>query len=141
MDDKIKSEIQKVYYEESECLPCKTTVDKTGQQNVILNKTIRELHQDFIHNGSRKVSLNAFRQLRPSNCLAIDKQKFAYCLCEYCINVEFNAKCLNDIARLNKEVTGTFEALTKYKARDYTVCPYDNKTFPNVLAENVKTVA
>ena len=67
MDEKLKEKITSYYYNNSDNLPCKSTVINQ-QQKCVLNRTVKDLHKIYLAESGHKVSLNAFRKLRPLNC-------------------------------------------------------------------------
>ena len=118
-----KEDIQKFYMDASEELPCKKTILKGEIRKSVLNKTISELHADFQSKTNKKISLSTFQKLRPKQCLTVNMNKFSYCLCEYCINVEFNLRSLRNIATFKG---CKLQINTKYQVADNSICPREH---------------
>ena len=53
-----KEEIAKFYIDNSEELPCKSSVNSNDIQKGVLNKTLYKLHSDFVKTSGKTISLN-----------------------------------------------------------------------------------
>jgi hypothetical protein len=61
----------------------------------VMTKTVKQAHELYLQqNTSRKMSLSAFRKLRPKTVLTANKTQLPQCLCEYCTNIELKLNAL-----------------------------------------------
>jgi len=104
------NEIQCWYQKNSTCLALKKTVLRSGEQKMILNTSIKKLHQRW----DGRVSLSKFHMLRPKHVLTMKKQTFNSCLCDVCLSIS------NKLRALKPHLTVDID---KYDLVDITLCP------------------
>ena len=115
-----KDSIESFFRSNAEMLPCKRTITKDDIQKVILTKTVKELYHEYCSNQKdRKVSYSQFKKSRPNYCLTVNCHKFAQCLCEFCINVEFALQALKKAIH-DKESPA--EILSKFSIAKASLC-------------------
>ncbi len=85
-----------------------------------MNRPIREVHALYTKETGRNISFSQLKKLRPIRCLTVDK-KFAHCLCDVCINVEFTLMALKDLSRRQNKQASQY-VLSKYASSDASLC-------------------
>jgi len=121
-DEAVKN-IERFYEYESVHLPLKKTVSgKTLKQKRVLTDTLTQVHKRFLQDHPKlKVSLSHFRKLRPKEVLTVNKTKFASCLCEYCLNIEFKIDVLRRAIK-SHDIDHLCTIESKYDAVDISLC-------------------
>lgn len=89
--------IKNFYDSKSNFLPGKKGISHTLKIKKGLDKSIVQLHQDFIETHGSLVSRATFFRHRPRNILSFAKTPFRQCLCELCLNPMLKVKVLNSI--------------------------------------------
>ncbi len=85
----------------------------------VCKKSVKELYDSYKRRTGRKISLSKFRKMHPKRSLTVDRHNIQYCLCQYCINIEFVLRTLQVVANTNRI---PFSQNTKYKIAEATVC-------------------
>ena len=106
-----------------------------------MTDTLKNAHSAFLsQNQGTKVSLSTFIKRRPTQVLTMDKAKFQGCLCEYCVNIEFELETLNK--HCNQTDFKELKLENKFQCLKMTICPTGNEQeiskTNNVLTEIVK---
>jgi hypothetical protein len=115
-----KHQSHALYIKNATMLPYKKTVTKAGQKGV-LTKCTRSLHKEFnALPSSHRLSLSAFRKLRPRFLLTVNSRAFNQCLCEYCLNIENKIQALKSVAQ--RQGT-TLSIKNKYDISNKSMCP------------------
>ena len=84
----LKDAVLNFFSSRSRQIPMKRLANKA-----VLTDTTRSLHKQFkSDNEDLKISLSAFKKLRPKHMLTVDRMKFVGCVCEYCINVDYEVR-------------------------------------------------
>jgi hypothetical protein len=85
LKDELKKKVIDFFAGHSFALPSKRYAAKS-----VLTDTTKCLHKEFTEAYKElEISFSAFKKLRPTHMLTVDKMKFIGCVCEYCINVEY----------------------------------------------------
>ncbi|XP_033755233.1 uncharacterized protein LOC117338131 isoform X1 [Pecten maximus] len=129
-DDAVKEVTE--FYQSSEMsreLPLQRLVSakKMTEPRKALEQSLVQSYKTFkTKYPENKLSYSKFASLRPSNVLPLTKQKHYQCLCEYCVNVDFQVKALERYC-CAKKLERPF--VDRYDASRITLCPKDGANY------------
>lgn len=133
--------IKKFYNAKSNFLPGKAGIPSSLKVKKCLDKSIVQLHQDFIMTHGTLVSRATFFRHRPKNIISFAKTPFKQCLCELCLNPMLKVKVLNSLGWPRIDTLRDLLSLTLC-ASDSKKCLYRmcNKCNANLVVDAVNSL-
>ena len=92
------------FKQHSSVAPDKKLVSKkTGEGAAFLQKSLKQLHNEYKEASGDSIPFSSFAKCRPKNVRLMSQAKLRQCLCEYCTNITLKLDTLKSFATRHRQ--------------------------------------